>query len=370
MKAVAVFPEAREVLVVDDHPEPALESPTEVLLRVLEVGVCGTDREIAGFEYGFPPPGCERLVIGHEALAEVIDCGPEVTRVAKGDLVVPMVRRPCPHAHCLACRNERQDFCYTDEYTERGIRHRHGFMTEHVVEDERYLVAVPRALRHSAVLTEPLTIVEKTLIQLWDVQERLPWECREARDSGRAPRLRALVLGAGPVGLLGAMAIRHAGFETSVYSREPPGGRKAELAAELGARYLSAEDVGVEALPEALGRVDFVFEATGASQLAFEVLDILDNNAVFVFTGVPGRKAPIEVAADAIMRRLVLKNQLLFGTVNAGRDAFEAAVTDLEAFAETWPAALGGLITGRASIDDAPARLQGADGIKTVIEIA
>jgi threonine dehydrogenase-like Zn-dependent dehydrogenase len=353
-----------------DHPEPALQGPTDVAVRVLEVGICGTDREIAAFQYGFPPPGQRSLVIGHECLAEVIEVGREVDRVAVGDRVVPMVRRPCRRADCLACPRGRQDFCYTGEFTERGIQGAHGFMTERVVDDQRFMHRVPRELRDVGVLVEPLTIAEKALIQVRDVQERLPWECRQARESGQAPPLRALVLGAGPVGLLGAMALRNAGFETTVYSREPRGSAKARLVEQFGGRYVSAGDHDAGALQRTLGRVDLVYEAVGASRLAFEVLEVLGSNAVFVFTGVPGRKAPVEVDTASVMRNMVLDNQVLLGTVNAGPDAFEAAVGDLAAFRRRWPEALGSLITGRYPLDKHAELLQGErTGIKNVLQV-
>lgn len=370
MKALAIFPSDRTIRIVERHPEPEMTSPKHVTVRMLEVGLCGTDKEIAAFEYGIPPMGSDYLVLGHEGLGEVADVGQNVSSIEPGDLVVPMVRRPCPDRACLACRGGRPDFCYSDDYTERGIKLQHGLITEMVVDEEDCFVRVPAELRDVAVLLEPLTIVEKTLIQLWQVQERLPWECREARESGRAPKLRALVLGAGPVGLLGAMAIRRAGFDTVVYSRGQATDAKARVAEAIGARYVSAKDVAAKELPEAIGRVDFVFEAVGASRVAFEVLTTLSNNAVFAFTGVPGRKEPVEVDTDTIMKRFVLKNQLLFGTVNAGKNAFDAAVQDLAAFRDAWPAALDALITGRYPITEAPALLQGAGGgIKNVITI-
>src|SRR5882724_5708761 len=102
MKAAAVFPGTRTLGVVPDFPEPKLKSPTSVKLRILQVGVCGTDREIASFAYGTAPEGSGYLVLGHEALGEVVEVGPEVTNLKPGDLAIPMVRRPCANPECIA----------------------------------------------------------------------------------------------------------------------------------------------------------------------------------------------------------------------------------------------------------------------------
>ncbi|HMD50537.1 MAG TPA: alcohol dehydrogenase catalytic domain-containing protein, partial [Bryobacteraceae bacterium] len=239
MQAFAVFPAKRECRLID-HPEPKLTSPSEVKVRVLDVGVCGTDREIVSFQYGDPPEGFDYLVIGHESLSEVVEVGHQVSRVQAGDLVVMSVRRPCPHPECIACREGRQDFCYTGDFTERGIKSRHGFMTELVVEEERYLNVVPRALRDIAVLVEPLTIAEKSLEQLAQVQRRLPWatpvEPGQVFSAGR----RAVVLGAGPVGLLGAMTLLVAGYDVAVYSRSPGASENNEIVAAIVAKYIAA----------------------------------------------------------------------------------------------------------------------------------
>lgn len=121
MEAIAVTPQKRKVEIINQS-EPTILSPTDVKLRMLEAGVCGTDKEICAFEYGIPPSGSEQLVIGHESLGEVVEVGLKVTRVTVGDLVVPMVRRPCPHDYCVACRSGRQDFCFTGDFQERGIK--------------------------------------------------------------------------------------------------------------------------------------------------------------------------------------------------------------------------------------------------------
>ncbi len=369
MRAVAVFPAERAIRVVD-HPEPRLERETDVLCEVLDVGICGTDREIAAFDYGSPPPGSPYLVLGHESLARVREVGPAAARVRRGDLVVTMVRRPCGDPGCRACAVGRQDFCFTGKFTERGIKGRHGFMTERFVDDARFMHVVPAALRDVGVLVEPLTIAEKALIQVFDVRARLPWTAAGA-PAGAAHGEKALVLGAGPVGLLGAMALLVRGFETWIYSREPDGGPQARWAQSVGARYLSAAGTPPQALAGRIGNIDLVYEATGAATVAFHVLPALGVNGSFVFTGVPGRKGPIELDADRIMRDLVLENQLVFGTVNAGPDAFEAAVADLARFHARWPAALGALVTGRHPPDAAPALLtRPPSGMKSVVSFA
>jgi len=369
VRAVAVFPAERSLRIVD-HPEPRRERDTEVLVDVLEVGLCGTDREIARFEYGSPPPRSPYLVIGHESLGRVREAGPAVTRVKPGDLVVTMVRRPCPDPACRACVVGRQDFCFTGGFTERGIKGRHGFMAERFVDDQRFMHVVPERLRDVGVLVEPLTIAEKALIQVYDVRARLPWTAAGA-PAGAEHGERAVVLGAGPVGLLGALALRVRGFETWVYSLEPEGGPKARWAESVGARYLSAARTPLPELAARVGNIDLVYEATGAASVAFRALAAIGVNGVFVFTGVPGRKGPIELDAEPIMRDLVLENQLVFGTVNAGPDAFAAAVADLARFDARWPGPLRALVTARHPPEDAPGLLAApAAGIKTVVRFA
>lgn len=370
MKAVAVVPELREVRLVDLE-EPVPSGPHDVKIRILEVGVCGTDREICRFEYGTPPAKGKHLILGHESLGEVVEVGSAVTRVRPGDLVVPTVRRPCAHDDCVACRAERQDFCFTGDFCERGIKEAHGFMTEYVVEHERNVNVVPRELRDVAILVEPLTIAEKALAQVWQVQQRLPWACSAGPGEARAACRHAVVIGAGPVGLLGAMALVNAGFATTVYSRGAAPNAKADVAAAIGARYVDAESTSIDELAASVGNIDLVYEAAGASQVAFEAMRVLGTNGIFAFTGVPGRRGPISVDTDLLMRNLVLKNQVVFGTVNASRDVFEAAIADLGFFARRWPDAVRSLVTGRFPLGAHRELLLGpAAGIKNVLTFA
>src|SRR3989442_5494444 len=163
-------------------------------------------------------------------------------------------------------------------------------MTETVVDDERWMHLVPPTLRDVAVLVEPLTIAEKALIQVAQVQQRLPWACSAQPGRPRDGCHRAVVLGAGPVGLLGAMALVAAGFDTSVYSREPAPNPKSALLGSIGAHYFSAQDTSIERLADQGGNIDPVYKATGASAIAFRVMKVLGTNGVFVFTRRPGRK--------------------------------------------------------------------------------
>lgn len=369
MKAAAVFPAKKSVGVVDFDP-PKLSTPRDMKLRMLQVGVCGTDREICSFVYGTPPPGFEYLVLGHESIGEVVEIGPEVAGFQVGDLVIPMVRRPCNHPECFACRAGRPDFCYTGDYTERGIKERHGFMTELVVDEEKYMNKVPKELREVAVLIEPLTIAEKAMLQINVVQQRLPWGRPNSPGKGGLYCHKAVVLGAGPVGLLGAMALVNAGFETWVYSRDPAPSRATDIVKAIGAKYISSTASNVDQMAAEVGNIDVVYEATGASQLAFDVLRVLGTNGLFVLTGVPGRHGPVEVDTDLIMRNLVLKNQDVLGTVNAGKDAFQNAIRDLGAFYASWPDAVKSLITGRYPLEEFEQPIHSSEGIKNIIQIA
>lgn len=360
MKAVAVFPSLRATRLIDVE-RPAIEGPTQVLLRIVEVGICGTDREIAGFEYGTPPDGSDYLVIGHEAVAEVIEVGPAVEMVRPGDIVVPMVRRPCPHEHCAACVAGRPDFCVTGGFSERGIKHAHGFMTEFVVDEEAYLVRAPPAIADVAVLVEPLTVSAKAGQQFLAIRERLPYEPKNPR---------ALVIGAGAVGLLAAMVVRTRGVSPYVFSREPAESDRAALVESFGAHYISSQDVPVEDVADRYGTFDTVFEAAGSAGLAFRAMSALSPNGTFIFTGVPalGREDAIDLGS--VMRSFVLNNQAVFGTVNAGRSSYEAAIQALEQFLILFPKSVRGIITSRIPLDAASHLVHGHGGIKSVVTVS
>ncbi len=368
MKAVAAFGKEGQLRLVE-HPDPHILATTQVLLRIREVGVCGTDREIAAGAQGTPPEGERYLVVGHEALAEVVEVGTSVTRLRKGDLVVPTIRRPCRDMRCRACGQGRPEFCTTGEFGQRGIRKVHGFLAERVVDEQRYLVPVPAELRDVAVLTQPLSVAEAALRQVEDYQRRLPWAEEFEAPGGRPPERVAVVIGAGPVGALAALALRVRGWETFIHSREPRG-KKSALAEAFGVGWSSRREETLDDLSSRTGPIDLVLEASGASPLAFEALPALGPNGVFVFTGIPGRKAPVPRELGNVMPGIVLRNQAVLGVTNPSVEAYRAAVQDLALLSRRWPTLLPQLVTSRRPFDDAPEVLSGiARGFKEVITL-
>lgn len=360
MQALAVFPTKKHLELVE-IPQPKLQRATDVLLRVHEVGLCGTDREIVAFEHGSPPPGSDHLILGHESLAEVVEVGQEVRSLRPGDLVVAIVRRPCSHPECRPCRAGRSDFCITGDFTERGIKQADGFLTEYVVDSEEYLVKVPKPLADVAVLIEPLTVVAKAAVQARAILDRLPYE----------PGLqRGLVVGAGPVGLLGAMVLVASGYETVVFSREPEGREKGTLVHSLGATYVSADSQPLENLAERTGQFDVVLEAVGHAPVMMAVVHSLRPNGVVALTGIPAEAAAAEVNIGRYLREMVLNNQVVFGTVNAGRRDYLAAIQQLEQFMTLFPESVRKLITSRSPLGDASRLLNQRDGIKKVVQLS
>lgn len=258
----------------------------------------------------------------------------------------------------------------TGDYTERGIKGRHGFMTDQLLDDARFMVKLPAELRAVGVLTEPLTIAQKALDELWRAQDRLPWLDSGAAPDARGAGHRAVVLGAGPVGLLGAMALREAGFDTTIYSRSPAPNPKADLAEAIGVRYVSSGEHGLEDLVQIAGRPDVIYEAAGVAGVAMEVLRVLGPNGVVVLTGVPGPEPVKPLDASGLMRQMVLGNQLILGTVNASRGAYESAVASLGDFHRRWPSELAALITKRHPLEDTPDLLTSpSSGIKDVVAL-
>lgn len=345
MKAIAIRPRVPGSARVVELPRPEPRNG-EVLIEVLEVGICGTDAEINGGLYGEAPPGEDVLVLGHEVLGRLED----------GGLVVPMVRRPC--GLCPHCRSGAQDMCDSGAFTERGIKAVHGGLCEFIAEDPSMLIPIPARARPYAVLLEPMSVVAKGLRHALLIQQRFEWRPR-----------RALVAGAGPIGLLATLTLRMLGWEVLTAARKAPGSPKALIAGSSGARYHSVAETPLLELAGRGERFDLIFEATGSAEAAFDSVHALAANGVLCLTSVTGGASAKSLPIDKINCDLVLGNKLIFGTVNAGRTDFIEGLSYLERIDKAYPGALGRLLTGRIGFDDAHRmfEVQGG-GIKTVFE--
>ena len=340
MKAIAIIPGTSTVKLVD-RPEPSVTQPDEVKIRVLHVGICGTDREEVSGGRAEAPPGVQELVIGHEMFGQVVEVGKAVTRVHPGEYAVFTVRRGC--GHCLPCLMNRSDMCRTGEYRERGIKGEDGYQTEFVVDTEQYLVPVPAELQPVGVLCEPLSVVAKAIHEAGHLQmARLPdAPTLLAWPQGR----RCLISGLGPVGLLAAMVLRLHGAEVvgiDVVSADSP---RPQWLTAIGGQYVNDRDTPPEQLAKTLGGMDIIVEATGVPKLAFNLLDALARDGIYVLVGVPGKEREISIPGAELLRRMVLNNQVLFGSVNAARTHFQLAIDELLCAHFRWGQQLERLIT-------------------------
>ena len=358
MKGLAVVPgKPKSLHVRDDIPDPK-RADGDALVRVVETGICGTDFEINEGLYGTAPPGFDYLVLGHESLGLVEEV-PSGIGLAKGDLVVSTVRRPCPEG-CPPCASEQNDMCRTGHFTERGIVGRHGFMAERFAEDPRFLIRIPPRLKSMAVLLEPLSVVEKGIEHAFRIQQRLPWQ----------PKV-AVVLGAGTIGILAAACLRLRGLDVWVVGREPGGTPRETFLAELDLRYVSISETALEVLSTRTGQADLVFEATGAAAVVMPSIGLLAPDGIAVLASVTGGERKFEVDVATWNRQIVLGNQVVMGTVNAGRRHFEAGVRDMETLEARRAGWLPRLITRRVRFTDLAAVLsRDPNGIKTVLDFS
>ncbi len=292
-------------------PDPAITSGTQVLFRVLEAGVCGTDRELANFKFGAPPQGEQFLILGHEALGEVVAIGSAVTTLKPGDLVVPTVRRACAPA-CISCGRSRRDLCVTGNYTERGILQAHGYFAGFAVDEAADLIAIPSGLVEFGVLIEPLSVVEKAIQTAFRIHE-------PGASAG-------IVQGAGTIGILAALALQLRGIDVTVVSLEPETSPRAALIRQVGIRYTNSKTAA---------KADIVIEATGNPAAALEAVGMLAPLGTMIALGAcvaQGRFSFFD---------LVVHNRTITGSVNASPEAFAQAVKDLPGFP---PATLRGMI--------------------------
>ena len=364
MKAIAVKPGTPNTVHLTELPAPKVNDIADgrgVLVRVLRVGVDGTDKEINAAEYGAAPEGYDFLIIGHESFGRVEAVGPNVTEVKPGDYVVATVRRPGKSIYDLIGTN---DMTTDDTYFERGINLLHGFLSEYYVDNADFIVKVPQGLKEVGVLLEPITIGEKGIAQAYEIQRRLHvWHPE-----------RAAVLGAGTIGLLATLILRLRGLQVVTFGRTPKPYLNADLLEAIGANYQSMKEISVLDGAKKFGPFDIIFEATGFSPLAFESMQALGKNGVLVLSSVTGGDRRIEVPADKINLDFVLGNKVMVGTVNANREYFEMGVKDMAQAEAEYPGWLARLLTdpvkGLENYRELFDKLNAKGAIKVFCEVA
>jgi threonine dehydrogenase-like Zn-dependent dehydrogenase len=367
MNAIAVVPGTRTVRMVD-RPEPSIQGPDDIKLRIIRVGICGTDREEAAGGRAKAPPSHPDLVLGHEMFGQVVDVGRAVTRVQPGDCAVFTVRRGC--GQCRPCGMNRSDMCRTGLYAERGIWGLDGYQTVFVVDREPFVVRVAPALEPVGVLAEPFSVAEKAIAEAVHLQlTRLP---DMATSLDWLSDKRCLVAGLGPIGLLAALSLRLRGADVWGLDVVDADTARPRWLTQIGGHYIDGRTVTPDRPLAHTGAFDMIVEATGIASLEFDLLDALAMNGVYALTGIAGGDRPLKVDAARIMRRLVLRNQVLVGSVNASRDHFQLAVDDLVRAEARWPHRVADLITHRHPPEEFDAAFEhhGADEIKVVLDWA
>ncbi|MBW5447107.1 alcohol dehydrogenase catalytic domain-containing protein [Cohnella sp. CFH 77786] len=372
MKAAKVIRmNAGRQIAVAGHRKPELEGPSDVLVRILCVGLDGTDKEIITTPYGWPPEGEDELVFGHEMLGVVVDAGKQAG-LRKGDLVTMIVRRPCHDPACVNCRNGRADYCQTGAYTERGIKGAHGCLTEYVKDEDRYFVKIPPACMAYGMLAEPQSILEKVWDEVQRIQQRLVWEPK-----------RALVLGSGPLGLLAALTARCLGLDVHVWSMDDKTSPEARIVERIGGTYQQAPSPssasgeagreGPASLTDYVKRqqapFDLIWECTGFSPLAFEAMSALGPNGVLALLGISSGDRKEDVPADQLNLGMVLHNKCVIGSVNAARKHFETGIYRLQQMEERYPGIFRSIVTERITLADVPNIDFGKVKIKTLVDI-
>lgn len=335
MKAIAVIPGKADSIHLREAPKPSLDEVPGgrgVLVRVLRVGVDGTDKEINAAEYGAAPAGHDYLILGHESFGRVEAVGPAVRGLAPGDYVVASVRRP---GSSLYDAIGLQDMTTDDSYYERGINLLHGYLAEYYVDAAEFLVKVPERLKAVGVLMEPTSVAEKAIGQAWEIQRRLRvWRPR-----------KAAVLGTGTLGLLASMILKLRGLEVTAFGLKEGRHRNSDLLEEIGVRYVSTKTTSLRQAAAEQGPFDLILEGTGFSPLVFEAMEVLAKNGVLAMVSVTGGDRTIEVPADRINQGFVLGNKVAVGSVNASREDFEEGVRDLAQAELSHPGWLEKLLT-------------------------
>jgi len=258
----------------------------EVLIRVASCGVCGTDVHIFKGEYD----GSYPIVPGHEFSGTVVERGPGVVGLEDGDRVCVEPNLAC--GICPACLSNRENFC--ESWQAVGVT-RAGGMAEYVAVPESAVFKIGSLPFETAAFVEPLSCV------LHGVER-----------AGVAAGDRALVLGAGPIGLLLMRSVQAAGAsEVTVAERNPVRLRFAEKA---GAASVSPD------ADSAGGNFDLVVDATGNPAVWGAALRYARKGGRILLFGVPPKGSQVQFDAFSIFRG----GLSIFSSFTSVRNTFQA----------------------------------------------
>ncbi|MDO6392238.1 glucose 1-dehydrogenase [Pontibacter sp. BT731] len=367
MKAIVLIPGTTTVC-LNDRTEPQISADDEVIIKVWQVGICGTDREEASGGRATAPANRQELIIGHEVFGLVEKVGKAVKKVRPGDFGVFTVRRGC--GNCLACLNDRSDMCYTGNYTERGIKGADGFQAEYVVDQEQYLVKVPETITHLGVLTEPMSVAAKAIDEALGLQKSRLRDIMEQESWLQGKK--TVVAGIGAIGLLAAFVLRLKGADVVGLDIVEEDSLRPQILKQIGGKYINGKHVKAADLDSRLGQIDLIFEATGIAELQVQLIQALGINGIYILTGIPeGTRQLLNLTGD-LMKQIVLKNQILLGSVNASYAHYEMAVDLLAQAHEKYPEVISRFITDRIPFSDFQTALRkhSPDEIKVVVEWA
>jgi len=332
MKAITIIPKTPNSMKILEVKKPSMKND-EVLVKIIRVGIDGTDKEIIRGDYGEAPKGSKYLIFGHESIGRIEKVGSKVTHFKIGDLVVASVRRP---DDCINCKSGETDMCIEGNYKERGIKGMHGFLAEYYVEKPQFLTLIPKRLEKIGVLLEPLSVVEKGIRIGYEVQKRLIWNPKNA-----------LVTGSGTLGLLACLVLKSRGLNVIMYDRSDNKIKKG-IYEKLKIKRFSSNNTNLHDVPKLVGKqIDLIFEATGNSSIAFHSMNILGTNGVLILTSLGGNKDKIEICTTCLNNGLVLGNKSIVGSVNANMIDFKKGVSDISFFNNKWPDLLDSLITSK-----------------------
>ena len=336
MKAIIVKPPAGGFEVQDVQIQEK-----GVRIKILENGICGTDREIVNGQLSAAaaPSGYNFMALGHEAIGEVMEDG---ENFRKGDIVMPVNRRGC--GRCLNCLLGRPDFCETGKFIEAGIKGMHGFMREYIYVSPEFLVHVPSDIRDIAIMAQPLSDLEKSLEEILTVQSRLYWKCSDGTYGCR----QALVVGTGAIGILFSLLLKSRGFNVTISNRRDPTKAEARIFQEVGISFFNSSNgygsLGTE------HTFDLIVEASGSdASILPSLLSLLKNNAVLGLFGF--LRSGTANLSNFDIQNMIYKSVSVVGLINGQKPHFEAAMRDLVQWKHMWPKTSISFITQEVKAD-------------------